>query len=227
MISLSPPPTSPFQPTKQNPTIPYWKITNNEPIIVLRRPSRTNPLIWCCAIICLIFSILLIIIAITTLIIVFALKPKTPNFDTPNAILNLVYFDSPDNFNGDFIFLANFTNPNKKVDVRFEYVNLELYFSDNLISAQGLQPFSMRKGETRLVTLRMISSMVFLPQNSAVKLQRQVLANRVNFKIRGTFKVKVNLGPVHFSYWLHGWCQLEMTSPPSGVLVARNCRTKR
>ncbi|KAM1472701.1 hypothetical protein ACFX2I_028915 [Malus domestica] len=140
----------------------------------LRQPQRTNPLIWCCAIACLIFSLILIFFGIVTLILFLVVKPKTPSFDIPNASLNTIYFDSPEYFNGDFTFLANFSNPNRKIDIRFEYLDMELYFSDRLIATQSLAPFTQRPGEGRLGSVRLISSLVYLPVNHAVALRTQM-----------------------------------------------------
>ncbi|KAJ4841769.1 hypothetical protein Tsubulata_015797 [Turnera subulata] len=191
------------------------------------RPRRTNPLIWCAAILCLIFSLVLIFLGIATLIIYLVLRPKNPTFDTPNGNLNVIYFDSPEYFNGDLTFIANFSNPNQKIDVRFEYLDLELYFQDRLIGRQALQPFTERRRETRLESIHIITSLVYLPPNHATELQKQVLANKIIYNIRGTFKVRANLGPLRYSYWLHGRCEIQMTGPPTGVIVARSCKTKR
>ncbi|PON41679.1 Late embryogenesis abundant protein [Parasponia andersonii] len=203
------------------------KTSVKQPILLQTEPRRTNPLIWFGAVVCLVFSLLLIFFGIATLIIFLVVKPRTPVFDTPNARLNTVYFDSPDYFNGDFAIIANFSNPNRKLDVRFEYVDIELYFADRLISTQALQPFTQPPGEIRLEAVHLISSLVYLPQNHAVELRTQVQSNRVNYNIRGTFKVRATLGMIHVTYWLHSRCQLQMTGPPTGILVARNCRTKR
>lgn len=191
------------------------------------QPRRTNPFIWCSAIICLIFSLVLIFFGVATLIVFLVVKPRTPLFDIPNANLNAIYFDSPEYFNGDLTFAANFSNPNRKIEVRFEYLVIELFFYDRLLSTQTIQPFTQRQREIRLESVHFISSLVFLPQNLAVGLQKQVLSNRVSYNLRGTYKVKATFGLIHFSYWLHSRCQVEMTGPPTGVLVARRCITKR
>ncbi|KAI6688672.1 hypothetical protein NL676_025500 [Syzygium grande] len=141
--------------------------------------------------------------------------------------LNSIYFDSLDYFNGDLILLANFSNPNKKLDVRFEYLDVGLYFSDRFIATQTLQPFTLRQGEKRLESVRLISSLVYMPPNLGIQLQKEVQSNKVSYYVRGTFKVRATLGLVHFSYWLHGRCRLEMTSPPNGVLLGRTCKAKR
>ncbi|KAL3851096.1 hypothetical protein ACJIZ3_012978 [Penstemon smallii] len=199
--------------------------TREQPI--LRKPRRTNPIIWCGAILCLVFSLLLIFFGIATLIIFVAIKPKTPVFDTPAASLSVIYFNSPEFLNGDLIFLANFSNPNKKMNVKFEYLYFELYFSESLIATQVVQPFGQNPGEARLVSVHMLSSLVYLPPNHALELQKMEQRNRVMYNIRGTFRVRVKMGLFHYSYWLHGKCQIEMTSPPTGVLIAHSCRTKR
>ncbi|KAF4358136.1 uncharacterized protein LOC115713022 [Cannabis sativa] len=205
----------------------FIKASIQEPILRHTQPRRTNPLVWFGAILCLVFSLLLIFFGIATLIVYLVVKPKIPLFDTPNARLNTIYFDAPDYFNGDFAVLANFTNPNRKLDIRFEFVDVELYFADRLISRQALQPFTQRPRETRLEAIHLISSLVYLPLNHALELRTQVQSNKVSYNIRGTFKVRATLGMIHVTYWLHSRCQLQMTGPPTGILVARNCRTKR
>lgn len=195
--------------------------------LFLKRHRHTNPAIWCSAIICLIFSLLLIFFGITTLIIFLVVKPKTPVLDTSHATLNGIYFDSPGHFNGDLTFIANISNPNKKLDLKFEHAEMGLFFEDKLLASQAIRPFSQRRKETGVVVLRFVSSLVYLPPNNAKELQRQVLSNKVLYSVRGTFKVRASLGAIHFSYWLHGRCELQMSSPPSGSLMARSCKTKR
>lgn len=242
--ALSPPPTRQTKPVSLNQIViskqprnhlsleshaPNTATTKLSRPLTLRQPrvQRTNPIIWFAAVLCLIFSLVLIFFGIATLIIFLAIKPRNPIFDIPNAILNVVYFDSPQYFNGDFTLLANFTNPNRKFDVRFESLDVELLFSGRIIAAQSIQPFTQGRKQSKLKSVHFISSLVFLPQDLGVKLQKQVQSNRVNYNVRGRFKVKITFGLIHLSYLLHSRCQIEMTSPPGGVLVARNCITER
>ncbi|KAL3821156.1 hypothetical protein ACJIZ3_007061 [Penstemon smallii] len=189
---------------------------------ILRHPQTTNPIIWFCAILCMVFSLLLIFFAIATLIIYVVVKPRNPVLDTPAA-----NFNSPEFLNGDLTFLANFSNPNRILNVRYEYLYFELYFSESLIATQVVQPFSQKPGEARLVSIHLMSRLVYLPPNLALEFQKQEERNRVMYNIKGRFRVRVKLGSVHYSYWLHGKCEIEMTSPPTGILIAHNCRTKR
>ncbi|KAK7305293.1 hypothetical protein VNO77_43196 [Canavalia gladiata] len=221
------------QPIRQNSQeleAPNYATTKSiRPLPRLRQPpfQRTNPIIWFGAVLCLIFSLVLIFFGVATLIIFLAIKPRNPTFDIPNANLNGLYFDSPEYFNGDFTLLVNITNPNRKMDVRFESLDVDLFFSDRIISTQSIQPFTQRRKESRLESLHFISSLVFLPEDLGVNLKKQVQGNRVNYNVRGTFKMRITMGFFHLSYWLHSRCQIEMTSPPTGVLIARNCITKR
>ncbi|CAA7025362.1 unnamed protein product [Microthlaspi erraticum] len=196
-------------------------------ILWLPQSSRTNPLIWCVAGLCLVFSLSLIFFGIATLIVFLAVRPRTPVFDIPNANLHTVYFDTPGYFNGDLSMLVNFTNPNKKLEVRFEQLKIELFFFNKLIAVQGVLPFSQRKRETRLEPIRLISSLVYLPLNYAEELRKQMQNNKIDYEIRGTFKVRAHFRMIHYSYWLHGRCQLQMTGPPTGILISRICTTKR
>ncbi|KAF6153847.1 hypothetical protein GIB67_001080 [Kingdonia uniflora] len=224
MLSLPPPPQRQTVTTPLNPIIRQKKPVKPK---LLRPIRRTNPAIWICAVLCVIFSIFLILAGIATLVIFLVIKPKHPLFETTSASLNSIYLDSVEYLNCDFTILANFSNPNRKLDVRFEYVDIELYFYDSLIATQSIQPFTQRPGEARLGSVHLISSLVYLPLNLSMQLQKQVQSNSVRYNIRGTFRVRARLGVAHFSYWLYGRCQVEMSSPPNGVLVARSCRTKR
>jgi Late embryogenesis abundant protein len=195
--------------------------------LLLQPRHRTDPLVWCYGILCFVFSLLLILAGITTLIVFLVIKPRNPLFDTANASLNGIYLDTPAYFNGDLTFLANFSNPNQKICIVYQYISLELYFNDRLISAQALPPFAQRSRESRIQAVHMVSSQVLLPSNLAVRLQDQVRTNRVLYEIRGTFKVRASLGFVHYTYWVYGRCEIEMGAPPSGLLLARRCRTKQ
>ncbi|PKA51212.1 hypothetical protein AXF42_Ash010652 [Apostasia shenzhenica] len=222
-------PMKQFSPFPTNPKMPESNSGGQPRTHSLLRPhQRTNPLVWLSAFLCVIFILLLISAGVVTLVVFLVIKPKNPSFDTTSANLNSIYLDSPPFLlNGDLTFLANFSNPNSKIDMEFEYASLELFFSGHLVAAQALQPFVQRRGQARLEAVHMISSQVYLPPDIAGELIRQVRSNRVLYNIRGTFKVRARMGIAHFAYWIYGRCQIELTSPPSGVLVARSCSTKR
>lgn len=189
--------------------------------------QKTKPIVWFAAILCFIFSFTLIFFGIATIICYLTLKPSNPLFDISNASLNVVNFDSKQYFNGDFALQTKFSNPNRKVHVRFESLYIQLFYSNRLISSQSIKPFTQKPKETRYQTVRFISTLIFMPQEVGVKLQRELQNNRLSCYAKGTFKVKVNMWIIHSSFWLHSVCQIEMTGPPNGSLVARQCITTR
>ncbi|KAK1311121.1 hypothetical protein QJS10_CPA08g01858 [Acorus calamus] len=211
LLALPPPPAPPPPP----------------PLKLLRPTRKTNPLVWCGAFACIIFSLLLILSGVAIIIIFVVIKPRIPSSDVTGASLNGLYIDSPEYLNADFTLLANFSNPNRRIDVRFEHLSIDLYFYDSLISARALSPFTLRGGEGRLETVHMVASEVYLSPEIAMELRRQVGTNRVVYGVRGAFRVKASIGLMRFSYWLYSRCQIEMTGPPTGVLVARRCKTRR
>lgn len=203
----------------------------HQPRFLRQAPAKKTygkrPLVLCCAALCFVFAMVLIVAGVVTLVVFLVIKPRNPRFDVSGATLNSIYVDSPSFLNGDLTFLANFSNPNGKIDVHFEFVGVELYFRDTLIAAQALQPFAQRRGEVRLQSVHMISSEVFLSPELKLELQDQVNANRVMYNIKGTFKVRTSLGLFRITYWLYGLCTVELSRPPSGILLAKTCRTKR
>ncbi|KAG9143239.1 hypothetical protein Leryth_010154 [Lithospermum erythrorhizon] len=231
-----PPPSTPTAPpdqiiiSKQPIDHQNTKIVVKNPINdvpLLRKPRRTNPIIWCFAVFCLFSILILIISGIVTIIIFVSYKPKTPVFDTPGATLNFIYLNSLEFLNGDIVLLANFSNPNKKLHVKFEYVEIQLYFSNTLIATRTVSPFVQKQREIKMVPIQMISSLVSLPPRIAIELQKQIQKNRVILDMKGRFKVRIKMGLTHVGYWLHGSCQLELTSPPNGFLLHHKCTTKK
>lgn len=73
-----------------------------------------------------------------------SLVPETPPWETPLLV------PDPVNFDVDMLLQLNFTNPNKKLSVMFEKVSVELWFADEMIATQGVLPFSLSNGKTRL-----------------------------------------------------------------------------
>ncbi|CAA6670730.1 unnamed protein product [Spirodela intermedia] len=171
-----------------------------------KKADRKRPLILCCAALCFVFAVVLIVVGVVTLVVFLVIKPRNPGSTLPSFL------------NGDLTFLANFSNPNGKIDVQFEFVGVELYFRNTLIAAQALQPFAQRRGEVRLQSVHMISSEVFLSPERERELQDQVNGNRVVYTIKGTFKVRTSLGLIHITYWLYGLCTVELSRPRAEFL---------
>lgn len=207
-------------------TLPYNKHADR-----LQRPRRrtTHPLAWATAALCTLFWLLVILGGVAVLVVYLIFRPRSPRLEISSATLNGAYLDMGTLLNADLTILANFTNPNHKVDVSFSYLAVDLYYNDTLIATRAIEPFAEASGETVIRSVHMVSSEVELASDAAEGLRKQVEGDGpVEFRVDGTFRTRADLGSfLHFSYWLHSRCTVRVSGPPSGVLLSSTCRTKR
>ncbi|KAL3649819.1 hypothetical protein CASFOL_006222 [Castilleja foliolosa] len=197
---------------------------------LLRGPTsrRTRPIAWLVAAFCALFWIIIIVGGLIVLIVYLVFQPRTPRFDISSATLNAAYLDMGYLLNADVTLLVNFTNPNTKVNVDFSYVVLDLYYERNVIATRYVTPFSVMKRESRFADVHLMTSQVRLSTGLSLDFQRQIDNGRVNFEIRGLFRTRSKLGGVfRYSYWLYAHCEIEVTGPPTGVLIRKKCVTRR
>lgn len=162
------------------------------------------------------------------LIVYLVFRPQSPHFEVSSASLNAAYLDLGYLLNADVTLLANFTNPNKKVHVDFSTTMIYLYYGSTLIATQYVEPFSAARAESRFATIHMVTSQVQLPLAETQRLVKQVQSNGIILEVKGVFRARSTLGRIlRYSYNLYGYCTIMLTRPPGGVLVKRNCRTKR
>ncbi|KAK9675512.1 hypothetical protein RND81_11G011600 [Saponaria officinalis] len=189
--------------------------------------GKTKPITWCGAVFCVILWLVVILGGLLVLVVYLVYRPRTPHFEISSASLNAVYLDMGYLLNADLTVLANFTNPNKRVHVDFSYVSLQLYFDNHLIANQYVEPFSASKAENKLANVEIVSSQVRLPIAVTQKLVTQIQRNRIMFEVNGIFHARSKFGSLlRYSYWLYGHCNIEMTGPPSGIVISSKCYTK-
>lgn len=129
--------------------------------------------------------------------------------------------------NADLTILANFTNPNRKVNVNFKHVVINLYFDGVLIATEYIDHFHLGKAQYLLANIHMLTSQARLSQVHSQKLGKQIESGRVSFDIKSFFRAKSKLGNLFkYSDSFVGHCSIVMTPPPGGVLVAKTCGTK-
>lgn len=191
---------------------------------------KTGPLTWLTAILCAILWTMIILGGLAVLIVYLVFRPKSPKFEISSVTLNGAYLDMGTLLNADLTILANFTNPNRRIDVTFRYIAVDLYYKGTLVATQGVDRFSERAGESTLRSIHMVSSEVALTRDDAEEWRKEVDgAGKVKMKVRGSFLTASDfVGTfLHFTYVLHGHCDIEVSRPPSGVLLSSNCTTKR
>ncbi|KAL5552769.1 hypothetical protein UlMin_040170 [Ulmus minor] len=195
--------------------------------ILLPPPLKTNFFAWSLAVFCAILWVLIILGGLAVLIVYLIFRPRSPRFDISAAALNAAYLDMGYLLNADATFLANFSNPNRKVSVDFSTMYVELYYGRTLIATQYVEPFSAPKASSGFRNIHMVTSQVRLPEIEIQRLKRQLANNGVIVELKGYLKARSKFGGLfRYSYWLHGRCTLLLTRPPDGVLIGKKCRTK-
>ncbi|XP_062109490.1 NDR1/HIN1-like protein 13 [Humulus lupulus] len=190
-------------------------------------PRKTSSLAWLLAFLCAIFWVAIILGGLAVLIVYLIFRPRSPRFDVSAATLNAAYLDMGYLLNADLTFLANFTNPNRKVDIHYSYMYIELYYGRSLIATQSMEPFSAPKAQTKLLGLHAVTSQVRLSELEIQRFKRQMMNNGVMFEVKGFFRARSSFGGLlRYSYWLHGRCTIMVTRPPNGVMVAKKCKSK-
>ncbi|RDX58246.1 hypothetical protein CR513_62449, partial [Mucuna pruriens] len=152
------------------------------------------------------------------LIVYYVFRPQSPHFDVSSVTLNAAYLDLGYLLNADLTMLANFTNPNKKVQVDFSTVTIYLYYGSTLIASQYVEPFSAARLQSRFANIHMVSSQVQLPLRESQRLVKQMEGNGVLLEVRGVFRARSKLGSI---------LRVMLTRPPDGILLKKKCRTKR
>ncbi|XP_030499196.2 NDR1/HIN1-like protein 13 [Cannabis sativa] len=195
--------------------------------MIMPPQRKTSSFAWLVAFFCAIFWVVIILGGLAVLIVYLIFRPRSPRFDVSAATLNAAYLDMGYLLNADLTFLANFTNPNRKVDIHYSYMYIELYYGRSLIATQSIEPFSAPKAETKLLDLHAVTSQVRLSELEIQRFKRQLMNNGVLFEVKGFFRARSSFGGLlRYSYWLHGRCTIMVTRPPNGVMVAKKCKSK-
>ncbi|XP_030949772.1 NDR1/HIN1-like protein 13 [Quercus lobata] len=189
---------------------------------------RHKPLTWFLAVFCAILWVVIIVGGLIVLIVYLVYRPRLPRFDISAATLNAAYLDMGYLLNADVTMLANFSNPNRKVNVDFSYMYIDLYYGSTLIATQYVPPFYATRAQSKFAYIHMVTSQVGIPLVAARRLKKQIEAEGVQFQVKGYFRARSTLGRLlKYSYLLHTHCYILMSGPPTGALIRSECRTKR
>ncbi|XP_073138780.1 NDR1/HIN1-like protein 13 [Henckelia pumila] len=225
----TPPPPHHTAATPQSHYTTQTSRRSHRPSLLRGPPSqKTKPLAWVIAAFCALFWVIVIVGGLVILIVYLLFRPKNPKFDISAATFNAAYLDMGYLLNADITLLANFSNPNTKVNVDFSYAILDLYYEKNFIATRYVEPFALMRSETEFANVHFMVSQVRLSMGHRMELKKQMDSGRVNFQVEGLFRTRSKLGGfLQYSYWLYAHCQITVTGPPTGILLDKKCITKR
>ncbi|KAF3945400.1 hypothetical protein ACB098_03G135700 [Castanea mollissima] len=215
----------PWRPNLQNQD--QFQRPQGLPMFPRQHHHPNKPLTWFVAVFCAILWVVIIVGGLIVLIVYLVYRPRLPRFDISAATLNAAYLDMGYLLNADVTMLANFSNPNRKVNVDFSYMYIDLYYGSTLIATQYVQPFYATRAQSKFAYIHMVSSQVGIPLIAARRLKKQIEADAVQFQVKGYFRARSTLGRLlKYSYLLHTHCNILMTGPPTGALIRSECKTK-
>ncbi|WOL15585.1 hypothetical protein Cni_G24366 [Canna indica] len=191
-------------------------------------PRPTHPTAWLLAACCAVLWVAIILGGIAILVVYLAFRPRYPRLEIAGVTLNGAYLDAGTLLNADITILANFSNPNEKVDVSYSYMQLDLYFHGAMIATQAVEPFDEQRGQAVLRSVHMMSSQVPLTPAAAKAWSDGTMGQGVAMEVVGSFRTKsVLAGWMHYTYWLHRHCKIAVGAPPNGALLSSSCAAKR
>ncbi|GLJ26762.1 hypothetical protein SUGI_0521590 [Cryptomeria japonica] len=205
-----------------------YRLPYSEQEILPPQPT-TGVCVWCSACLCAIIIILAILAGLIVLIVFLLFHPKIPRFDIMTGRINRINLD-PNTYlmNADIVLLVNIINTNHKVDLKYEYINFKLYFRNDLVGYQQLEPFEQMRHNWNYSVLDIISNDVELKPLNAQVLVNMAVQNKIAYKLLGTFRTTAKFGGIaKVPYWVYAECQLTFTAPPNGTLSDHTCTTRR
>eukprot|EP01018_Ginkgo_biloba_P039031 Gb_40502 [translate_table: standard] len=196
---------------------------------ILPPPPRTNIMIWCCAIGCSIFAVLVILAGLIVLIGYLAFHPRLPGFYVSNASLNSLLIDSNFLLSSDMTIYLTAHNPNTKIHLYYEYLKFDLLFDKQIMSTVIGTPFLQTTKNTTGMLFRMVTSAERLEPNMGVDVTAAIQKNLIMYDFQGTVRTKAMFGRIKsVKYWLHTKCHLEFSPPPigNGTLLSHKCTSR-
>ncbi|XP_076907138.1 uncharacterized protein At1g08160-like [Bidens hawaiensis] len=166
-------------------------------------------------IIAIVLLALIVLVGLTILIIWLTIKPKKLVYSIDDASINNYNMSNTNHLNATYNFILRAYNPNKKVSIYHDKVDIAVLYDDETISRGTIHPFHQPKRNATRFKLNLASHDMSLPDVVARDLKTERSSGQVemavNLKARIRFKVggwksrhyhmKVSCAPimVHFS----------------------------
>ncbi|KVH90744.1 uncharacterized protein At1g08160 [Cynara cardunculus var. scolymus] len=187
-------------------------LTQNQPA-----PSRFNLV----RLIAIVLLTLIVLVGLTILIIWLTIKPKKLVYSIDDAAVHNYVLSNSNHLNATYYFILRAYNPNKKVSIYYDKVDVVVLYDDETLSTGTIDPFYQPKRNATSFKLNLSSRDVSLPQQIArdMKVERSSgqiemtvkLKARIRFKV-GVWKsrhygMRVTCAPimVHYSYSSKGF----------------------
>lgn len=192
---------------------------------VLGPERRTNPLIWCAAIICTILTVAVIITGMVVFIGYMVIRPKVPQMSVASANLDRFSYDMASVLTLRVSIIIKAENDNSRAHASFYETSYTLSFHGVKVAYLNADPFDVPANSSKYLYYPVESSSIPLTPEEGEVAELFLRRNQVVFDIRGNTRTRWRVGLLgSVKFWLHLNCQLKF--PLNGTTIYPRCSTK-
>nr|XP_043613556.1 uncharacterized protein LOC122585494 [Erigeron canadensis] len=193
---------------------------------VLGRQRRTNPVVWCFAIVCSLIATIVIIAGIVVFSGYLVIHPKMPILIVRAARLDHIWYNQAGVLAVKLIIVIRAENHNKKAKASFYDTKLLLGYHGVKIAQLVADPFDVQRNETAELNYVIMSSAMRLPPEEDYMTQQSLGKTKLMlFYLKGGSRTTWRVGPLgSVKFSLHMNCELLL--PINGSVVNSHCSTK-
>lgn len=187
----------------------------------------------CCCLLSTFCSLLvafLFLAGIAILVLWLVLKPiHLPKYSLNDVdIVNFSVEPNNSTLDADFIYNITADNPNKKIGIKYDYIDLVTSYNGQDFGQSSIPGFYQGHRNTTVLTSELKVQDFQLQQSSASALQSQIQANSVPLHVRANARAHVKIG----KYTSHGFkvrvdCDVDLAVTPTARLISKSCKLKR
>ncbi|XP_076908437.1 uncharacterized protein LOC143565327 [Bidens hawaiensis] len=192
----------------------------------LGRQRRTNPVVWCFAIVCSLIATTVIIAGIVIFSGYLALRPKMPVLTVRASRLDRIDYDQSGLLAVKLTIVIRAENHNQRAHASFYDTSLVLRYNGVKIARLVANPFDVPKNESVDLNYVVESSPVPLPPEERYLTEQSLKRSKVMlFVFKGSSRTTWKVGPLgSVKFTLHMYCDLVV--PVNGSVLHSHCSTK-
>ncbi|KAH0733997.1 hypothetical protein KY285_009704 [Solanum tuberosum] len=192
---------------------------------VLGPERRTNPLIWCVALLCTFITLAVIITGIIVFIGFIIVRPKVPQMSVTSANIDTFAYDMSNLLSIKVSIVINAENDNVKAHATFYETIYTLYFHDVKVAYLRADPFDVPKNSSIPLYYPVESTSIALTPQEGANAEVALNQRLVGLDLKGSSRTRWRLGVVgSVKFWLHLNCKLKL--PLDGSTIYPKCSTK-
>ncbi|MCD7462041.1 hypothetical protein HAX54_047652 [Datura stramonium] len=192
---------------------------------VLGPERRTNPLIWCVAILCTLITLAVIIAVLVVLVGYMIVKPKVPQMSVTSANLDTFAYDMSNLLSIKVSIVINAENDNAKAHASFYETIYTLTFQGVKVAYLRADPFDVPKNSSIPLYYPVESTSIALTPEEGEVAEVSLNQRQVVLDLKGSSRIRWRLGLIgSIKFLLHLNCKLKL--PLDGSTIYPKCSTK-